>query len=89
MKAILFRNISEDEEKLFRQVMDITGSSVATTAIKEALTRWTEDRKKLDKAWADNQKLREENRQLEKKLENQRERTDTLRQSLKFFLSDD
>ncbi len=89
MKAILFRDISEDDRKLFEKVMRATGNSVATTAIKEALNRWFDDREKLSKAWADNSELREQVRQLQKKLENQRERTDDLRQSLKFFLADD
>nr|WP_321357203.1 hypothetical protein [uncultured Draconibacterium sp.] len=86
MKAILFRDISDDDRKLFEKIMSITGNSVATTAIKEALTRWLEDREKLNNSWLKNQELKEENHELQMKLANQDARSKNLKQALTKFL---
>ena len=89
MKAILFRNISEEDQALFDKIMKLTGNPVATTAIKVALTRWLEDRKKLNKAWDDNLKLRQQFHELEMELVTQKARSKNLKEALRDFLKDD
>ena len=86
MKAVLFRNISDDDRMLFEKIMQITGNHVATTAIKEALNRWLDDREKLNRAWLKNRELKEENHELQMKLANQDSRAKNLKQALTKFL---
>ncbi|WP_297095548.1 hypothetical protein [uncultured Draconibacterium sp.] len=86
MKAILFRDINEADRELFEQIMNLTGNQVATTAIKEALARWLEDRKKLDKIFVKNRELKDEIHELQMKLANQDARAKNLKQALIKFL---
>ncbi|WP_319502544.1 hypothetical protein [uncultured Draconibacterium sp.] len=89
MKAILFRDINEADRELFETIMQITGNQVATTAIKEALTRWLEDREKLNRVWLKNRELNEENHELQMKLANQDARAKNLKKALTKFLEPD
>ena len=89
MKAILFRNITKEDRELFEKIIKLTGNQVATTAIKDALSKWLEDRKKLTKAWDDNLILRQQVRDLEIQLDTQENRTKALKEAFRNFLKED